>query len=159
MNFRTWLEGQQYLHTVGFMPGSNASVIGVMLKGQLLSATGLIFLRPSSFAQHLEGTADAPDTLWIELGRNPKLLTARNRDELMGTLGLSGHTDDPAVASNVARRLRELGYDGYERLDFPEIAVLSDLPHRIVGRLEGDFYPPGYRPQRMKKPGQPDGRG
>jgi hypothetical protein len=134
MRFKQWfLEGFRALHQVGFMPGSTADVAKIVQTGTLMSDTGLIWLRPESSVGLFRDMSEFDSMVWVQVEGDPKLLTVANRDDLMQQLGVEGHTDIPEVSRQVAERLREMGYDGFERKDFPEMAILSHVPHKVTG--------------------------
>ena len=135
MNFKEWLiVERKLLHQVGFMPGSAASVPEVLRLGRLTSSTGLVWLRPARFLNMIHGHAGEIDrTIWVEYPDTLNLLKVKDRNDLAKKTGVNGHTDVPDVSKALAARLREMGYQGFERSDFPEIAILDDVPHKVVG--------------------------
>jgi len=134
MRFKQWLlEGFRALHQVGFMPGAAVDAAAIIRSGKLTTDTGLIWLRPESADELFRQTPEYENMVWVQVEGDPKLLTVANRRELMQQLDVEGHTDDPEVSRQVADKLREKGYDGFERKDFPEIAILGHVPHRVTG--------------------------
>ena len=122
------------LHQVGFMPGTSNDVQQVLSQGALKSGTGLVFMRPETSRGLFREMPEYSNMVDVKIPANVKLLEVENRKDLNNKTGIMGNTDNPEVARKIADKLKEMGYQGYMRKDFPEIAILSDVPNRIVGR-------------------------
>jgi hypothetical protein len=72
--------------------------------------------------------------------RGNNILVVSDKDELAEKLELESweifNTDKAATQKLISNALKQKGFGGFERLDFPEQAFLTDIPFPVIGNAE-----------------------
>ena len=135
------------LHQLGFMPGvARPTMESALRDGIRPSRSGLVWLRPAAAEAIFASLPEAEDMVRVAVPEGKRILQVADREELAVKLGWEsaadmGSGDDPEVAAEMAEALRELNCDGFQRLDFPEMALLATAPLETLGRLKGGTTP------------------
>ncbi len=134
--------GEYGFHQVGFYPDSKTRDVAAAIRDGVSPSenSGLIFLRPESSFEMFANIPEAKNTVVVKIPEGLNILTVKSKDALAQALGWKsstemGSTDVPAVAKAVGERLKENGYDGFQRTDFPEVAILSNRNLDVVGNI------------------------
>jgi hypothetical protein len=129
------------LHQLGFMPNSKKiSVEDAIKQGIKGNESNMVWLRPEESIDMFRNMPEFKDMVRVKIPRG-KILEVANRDVLANRLGWEnrtemGHSDNLDVAREIAKRLTDRGYIGFKRLDFPEMAIVTNKPLKVIGKAK-----------------------